>query len=105
MDDFGSGESSLNMLSKVPVDVLKFDRDFLTSSTNDDGSMNERAAKFIASLLELGRNLEKETIFEGVETAAQRDFLKQAACDQVQGYFYSRPLTENDFIEFMKNHI
>ncbi len=105
MDDFGSGESSLNMLSKVPVDVLKFDRDFLTSSTNEDGSMNERAAKFIACLLELGRKLEKETIFEGVETAAQRDFLKQAACDQVQGYFYSRPLTEEDFVEFMKNHI
>lgn len=105
MDDFGTGESSLNMLAKVPVDVLKFDREFLISSTNEDGSMNERAAKFITSLLELGRNLKKETIFEGVETEVQRNFLKQAACDQVQGYFYFRPLSEPDFIEFMNTHI
>lgn len=104
MDDFGSGESSLTMLDKVPVDVLKFDRAFLISSTDEDGSINEKSAKFITSLLELGRSLNKETVFEGVETESQRDFLKQALCDQVQGYFYSKPLNEDDFIEFMKNH-
>ena len=105
MDDFGSGESSLNMLTKVPVDVLKFDRDFLLSSTKEDGSLTEKSEKFIQSLLELSRNLEKETVFEGVETESQRDFLKRAYCDQVQGYFYSKPLSEEDFVEFMNSHL
>ena len=104
MDDFGSGESSLNMLTKVPVDVLKFDRDFLRSSTAKNGSMDEKSAKFIQSLIDLSKHLEKETVFEGVETAAQRDFLRDAACDQVQGYFYSCPLMESDFVSFMEKH-
>lgn len=105
MDDFGSGESSLNMLTKVPVDVLKFDRDFLNSSMNENGRLDEKSAKFIQSLLDLSRNLEKQTVFEGVETEEQRDFLRAAECDQAQGYFYSRPLSENDFIEFIKDRI
>lgn len=105
MDDFGSGESSLNMLTKVPVDVLKFDRDFLNSSMNENGTLDEKSAKFIRSLLDLSRHLEKQTVFEGVETEEQRDFLKSAACDQAQGYFYSRPLSESDFIEFIKDRI
>ncbi len=105
MDDFGSGESSLNMLTKIPVDVLKFDRYFLLSSTNENGAMDEKAARFIESLIDLSKKLEKETVFEGVETQAQRDFLRAASCDQVQGYFYSRPLTEADFIAFLKKNI
>ena len=104
MDDFGSGESSLNMLTKVPVDVLKFDREFLISSTNEDGTLTEKSSIFIRSLLDLSKHLEKETVFEGVETELQRDFLKNASCDQVQGYFYSKPLSEQDFIEFINNH-
>lgn len=104
MDDFGSGESSLNMLTKVPVDVLKFDRDFLLSSMNSSGSLDEKSARFIRSLLDLSKHLDKETIFEGVETQEQRDFLKSAECDQVQGYFYSRPLEETDFVDFIKQH-
>ena len=105
MDDFGSGESSLNMLTKIPVDVLKFDREFLLSSTNENGTLEEKSAKFIQSLIDLSKNLEKETIFEGVETKAQRDFLKSIKCDQVQGYFYSRPLIETDFLVFMNEHL
>ena len=105
MDDFGSGESSLNMLTKVPVDVLKFDRDFLRSSTTNAGSMDEKSARFILSLIDMSKRLEKETVFEGVETAAQRDFLRSASCDQVQGFFYSRPLMEEDFVAFMAKHL
>ncbi|MBR4629188.1 MAG: GGDEF domain-containing protein [Treponema sp.] len=101
MDDFGSGESSLNMLTKVPVDVLKFDKDFLLSSTNKNGTMDEKSAKFIRSLIDLSKNMDKQTIFEGVETRAQRDFLRSADCDQVQGFFYSQPLVEADFINFI----
>lgn len=104
MDDFGSGESSLNMLTKIPVDVLKFDRDFLLSSTNENGMLEEKSAKFIEILVNLSKHLEKETVFEGVETQGQRDFLRSIDCDQAQGFFYSRPLSEQDFIEFIKLH-
>ena len=104
MDDFGSGESSLNMLTKVPVDVLKFDRDFLSSSTKANGDMDEKAAKFIAILINLSKHLEKQTVFEGVETKTQRDFLRSINCDQAQGYFYSKPLDEKSFEEFLQNH-
>ena len=104
MDDFGSGESSLNMLTKVPVDVLKFDRNFLHSSTTNSGAMDEKSAKFIQSLIDMSKRLEKETVFEGVETVIQRDFLRSVACDQVQGFFYSRPLMEEDFVAFIEKH-
>ncbi|WP_294428170.1 GGDEF domain-containing protein [uncultured Treponema sp.] len=104
MDDFGSGESSLNMLTKIPVDVLKFDREFLLSSMNEKGELEDKSAKFIQSLIDLSKSLDKETIFEGVETEAQRDFLKSIKCDQVQGYFYSRPLIESDFVNFINQH-
>lgn len=104
MDDFGTGESSLSMLTKVPVDVLKFDREFLLSSTKENGDMDEDSANFISILINLSKVLKKETIFEGVETESQRDFLKSIKCDQVQGFFYSKPLSEEDFVEFLKNH-
>ena len=104
MDDFGSGESSLNMLTSIPVDVLKFDREFLSSSTNSKGEIDAKAAKFIQILIDLGKNLDKQTVFEGVETQAQRDFLRSIECDQAQGFFYSKPLSEQDFVQFIKLH-
>ena len=104
MDDFGSGESSLNMLTKIPVDVLKFDREFLNSSTDDEGRIDKKSEKFIQILIELSKNLEKQTVFEGVETQAQRDFLRSINCDQAQGFFYSKPLSEQDFVQFIKMH-
>ncbi|MCR4953569.1 MAG: GGDEF domain-containing phosphodiesterase [Treponema sp.] len=103
MDDFGSGESSLNMLTQIPVDVLKFDRTFLSASTNETGMLDPSSADFIKILVDLSRNLKKHTIFEGVETQGQRDFLKSINCDQVQGFFYSKPLTEDGFIDFLNS--
>ena len=106
MDDFGSGESSLNMLTKIPVDVLKFDKTFLTPSeeSTEKSGLDLKTENFIQSLIKLGKNLDKETIFEGVETEEQRDFLRSIGCDQVQGYFYSKPLMEQDFVEYIENH-
>ncbi|MCR4736517.1 MAG: GGDEF domain-containing protein [Treponema sp.] len=104
MDDFGSGESSLNMLTKIPVDVLKFDREFLNQSTDKNGRIDKKSEKFIHILIDLSKNLEKLTVFEGVETQAQRDFLRSIKCDQAQGFFYSKPLTEDDFVEFIKRN-
>lgn len=104
MDDFGSGESSLNMLSSIPVNILKFDRSFLFANDAVNGTLDSKAECFIETLVSLGRNLNKETIFEGVETAQQRDFLRKIKCDQVQGYFYSKPLREKEFMEFLRTH-
>ena len=100
MDDFGSGESSLNMLSSIPIDVVKFDQNFLRNN-----SSLEESSDFITSLVDLGKKLNKKTVFEGVETKEQRDFLRSINCDVVQGYFYSKPLSESDFIHFVKEHI
>ncbi len=104
MDDFGAGESSLNMLSTIPVNILKFDRSFLFANDSENGRLDATSENFIATLISLGKNLKKETIFEGVETEEQRDFLRKIKCDQVQGYFYSKPLREEDFMEFLKKH-
>ena len=104
MDVFGSGQSSLNMLTKIPIDVLKFDREFLSSSTKENGQMDESSAEFIEILIEMSKVLNKSTVFEGVETATQRDFLRSIKCDVAQGYFYSKPLSEQDFVEFIKTH-
>ena len=105
MDDFGSGESSLNMLSTIPVNILKFDRSFLFANDSANGTLDETSESFIATLVDLGKNLKKETIFEGVETEEQRDFLRKIKCDQVQGYFYSKPLREADYMAFLEKHI
>lgn len=100
MDDFGSGESSLNMLSTIPIDTLKFDQNFLRGKKD-----SESLRTFIASLVQMAQKLQRKTVFEGVETKEQRDFLKSINCDSVQGYFYSRPLKENDFVSFLKQHL
>lgn len=104
MDDFGTGESSLNMLSTIPVNILKFDRSFLFASDSKNGTLDATSENFIETLIDLGKGLKKETIFEGVETEAQRDFLRKIKCDQVQGFFYSKPLRENEYMEFLKKH-
>uniref|UniRef100_UPI00389029F0 EAL domain-containing protein n=1 Tax=Treponema sp. TaxID=166 RepID=UPI00389029F0 len=104
IDDFGSGESSLNMLSSIPANILKFDRSFLFAKDEKNGTLDVESENFIETLVGLGKNLKKETIFEGVETQEQRDFLKKIKCDQVQGYFYSKPLREDEYMEFLKNH-
>lgn len=99
MDDFGSGESSLNMLTNIPVDVLKFDQNFLRNNNNMDNSK-----QIIGSLITMAKQLKKKTVFEGVETESQRDFLKTTSVDYIQGYFYSKPLSEEDFVKFLDEH-
>lgn len=99
MDDFGSGESSLNMLSNLPIDVVKFDQKFLKSENSF-----EKTANIISTLVRLGKQLKKQTVFEGVETEEQKNFLKSIGCDTVQGYYYSKPLKQEEYEEFIKNN-
>ena len=92
MDDFGSGYSSLNMLSSMPVDILKMDRGFILNIEH-----SEQDFRLVVLILEIARNLKMPVIAEGVETKNQMLMLKEAGCDLVQGYYFSRPLPPEDF--------
>jgi EAL domain-containing protein (putative c-di-GMP-specific phosphodiesterase class I) len=92
MDDFGIGYSSLNMLSAMPVDVLKVDRSFIRNMEHD-----ERDVQLVALILGIAKSLNIPVIAEGVETESQMKLLRQLGCLLVQGYYFSRPLHPADF--------
>ncbi|MFT5643289.1 MAG: diguanylate cyclase (GGDEF)-like protein/PAS domain S-box-containing protein, partial [Janthinobacterium sp.] len=99
LDDFGTGFSSLAYLKLLPLDQLKIDQTFVRDviSNPDDGAI-------ITTITALAHALRLSIIAEGVETAAQRDFLAAAGCHTYQGYFFSRPLALLDFDAFAREH-
>ena len=96
MDDFGSGYSSLGSLSSMPVDVLKMDRSFVMNIDHE-----EKDLRLVELILDIARNLKLPVIAEGVETESQLSLLKNAGCDFVQGYYFSRPLPPEDLEIFI----
>jgi len=92
IDDFGTGYSSLSYLSRFPIDVLKIDRSFVS----DIGSGNSEAP-IVASIIALAHNLQLSVIAEGVETLDQIAYLRRHGCDEMQGYYFSRPLAADAF--------
>ena len=100
MDDFGSGYSSLNMLSTLPIDVLKMDMKFIQNVSED--SKNFRMVELI---LDIAKFLKVPVIAEGVETAEQVEMLREAGCDIVQGFFFSRPLPAEEFEKLIQKEI
>lgn len=86
MDDFGCGYSSLNLLKDYDFDVLKVDMEFLR-----DMEGNERSKTIVKSVLAMAKSLGIRTLVEGVETQTQRDFLRDAGADMMQGYLFGRP--------------
>ena len=94
MDDFGSGYSSLNMLSAMPVDVLKMDRAFIRRIGE-----NEKDAHLVGLILGIARSLKIPVVAEGVETEEQLQMLKKLGCPLVQGFYFSKPLPPAEFEE------
>ncbi len=99
MDDFGSGYSSLNMLNKFPIDTLKLDMGFI----HNECFRGEKS--ILRFVIELANGLNMKTIAEGVETEEQYNILKNLGCDQIQGYYFSKPLPLDEFEEYYKNNI
>lgn len=95
IDDFGTGYSSLNYLKRLPVDVVKIDQSFVANIGLD---LSDEA--IINTVLSLGKLLQLRVVAEGVETSEQLSYLKMQDCDEIQGYFFSRPLTTDAFKEF-----
>ena len=96
MDDFGSGYSSLNMLSYMPIDVLKMDMQFVRNIVQ-----SEKDFRLVQLVLDIAKYLKVPVVAEGVETEQQLDMLKGAGCDLVQGYYFSRPLPPEAFEELI----
>lgn len=92
MDDFGSGYSSLNMLSSMPVDILKMDMAFIQNIER-----NEKDLRLVELIVDIARYLGVPVIAEGVETEGQLQLLRRAGCNLVQGYYFSCPLPSDEF--------
>ncbi len=96
MDDFGSGYSSLNVLTKLPLDVLKLDKEFLK-----DFEFESDEKTIIPSIIDMAKKMKLSVVCEGVETNEQVNFLRDVGCDYAQGFYYSRPVPIPKFDELL----
>ena len=96
LDDFGTGYSSLSYLQKLPLDRLKVDRAFVSN-------IHKPGESIIAdTIINLGKQMNLNVIAEGIEEEAQQAHLQAQKCDEVQGYFYAKPMPSDEFLAFLK---
>jgi diguanylate cyclase (GGDEF)-like protein len=99
IDDFGTGYSSLAQLKRFPIDTLKVDRSFIREVAHDseDQAITE-------AIIAMGKSLSLTIVAEGVETKEQQDFLRNRACDEMQGFYFSKPVPPSEFKELFCKH-
>ena len=97
LDDFGSGFSSFGMLQDYDFDILKIDMSFIRKIGE-----NPKTKSIVHSIIGMAHEIGRKTVAEGVETEEQVSFLRQSGCDYIQGYYYSKPLPEEEFVEFLE---
>lgn len=97
MDDFGSGYSSLNVLLETPFDVIKLDKKFM-----DNMMASDKGKLILEHMVSMSRELGLGLLAEGVETKEQVDLLGKIGCDNVQGYYFARPMPQEEFFELLK---
>lgn len=96
MDDFGTGISTLNRLKDIHFDTLKIDRGFIVDSLD-----NQRSTKIIENVIHMAKDLNLETVAEGIETPEQLLFLRNMGCEYGQGFYFSKPLPADEFLEIL----
>jgi diguanylate cyclase (GGDEF)-like protein len=96
IDDFGTGYSSMSLIKQFPIDTLKVDRSFVRDIDHD---ADDRA--ITEAIIALGKALDLNIVAEGVETKTQEKFLRAHACDEIQGYLFSKPVASEQFVAFM----
>jgi EAL domain-containing protein (putative c-di-GMP-specific phosphodiesterase class I) len=99
IDDFGTGYSSLSYLRQFPVSKLKIDRSFV-----QDVAINPDDAAITAAIIGMAKNLNLRVIAEGVENEAQLSFLRSHQCDEIQGYYFSRPVSADEVAEMLRGN-
>jgi len=100
IDDFGIGYSSLSHLKRFPIDIIKIDRSFITDIPGD------QADEAIAdAIIAMGKSLKILVVAEGVEEQEQLHFLRARGCDEIQGFFFSRPLPEREFLKLLRKNL
>lgn len=97
LDDFGTGFSSLTYLRRLPVETLKIDKSFIDMITADT-----QGAKIIGSIINMAHTIHMSVVAEGVETEQQLEYLADKGCDLIQGYIFSRPVTETEAIKLLR---
>lgn len=99
LDDFGTGYSSLSYLSELPIETIKIDKSFI-----DFVQSSNQKRELVEGIIHIGHTLNKTMLAEGVETAYQVDFLQQAQCEVIQGFYYSKALPADQFERFLNTH-
>ena len=98
MDDFGSGHSSLTLLTRCEIDTLKIDK-----AVTREVKTDQKCRDVVRSIIQLAARLQVSTVAEGIEDEIQSQTLAKLNCDVGQGYFYSKPLTTTEFTRFLQS--
>jgi len=98
IDDFGTGQSSMEQLRRIPFTELKIDRAFVYGAVNDSG-----ARAILESSLDIAKRLKMESVAEGAETREDWDLVEELGCDYVQGFYCARPMPNNELLQFLNN--